>query len=144
MINYWKRVALSYPSQKYLSVSYWNIQIFEWNTQLLMNEVFLVKSSAPYYLKHKNELCSEKTVICGTESISLMAPKIWSLVPQQTENCQSIFFQRKVLRNGNWDVHVGYAKPTWNMLVLSNKDVLHLKNNIFICVVYMLFYLYVI
>ena len=55
----------------------------------------------------------------------------------------SIFFQRMVLGNGNQAVPVGYAKPTWNMLALYNKDVWHL-NNIFICVIYMLSYLYVI
>ena len=27
--------------------------------------------------------------MCGTESISSMAPKIWSLVPQEMKNCQS-------------------------------------------------------
>ena len=27
----------------------------------------------------------------GTDSISLMAPKIWSLVPQEMKNCQSLY-----------------------------------------------------
>ena len=29
--------------------------------------------------------------MCGTKSISLMATKIWSLVPQEMENCQSSY-----------------------------------------------------
>ena len=29
--------------------------------------------------------------MCGTESISSMAPKIWSLVPQEMKNCQSLY-----------------------------------------------------
>ena len=41
-----------------------------------MNEVFQVKSPAPYYLRDKNELCSRnpKAVAYGTESVSFMAP----------------------------------------------------------------------
>ena len=27
--------------------------------------------------------------MCGTESISSMTPKIWSLAPQEMKNCQS-------------------------------------------------------
>ena len=29
--------------------------------------------------------------MCGTESSSSMAPKIWSLVPQEMKNCQSLY-----------------------------------------------------
>ena len=29
--------------------------------------------------------------MCGTESISSMAPKIWSLVPQEMKNFQSLY-----------------------------------------------------
>ena len=44
----------------------------------LMNDVFEVKSPAPYYLRDKNELYSRtpKTVAYGTESVSFMVPKI--------------------------------------------------------------------
>ena len=51
----------------------------------LMNDVFEVKSPTPYYLMDKNELYSRtpKTVAYGTESVSFMVPKIWSIVPQE-------------------------------------------------------------
>ena len=50
----------------------------------VMNEVFQVKLSTPYYLRDKNELYSRnpKTMAYGTESVTFMAPKIWSIVPQ--------------------------------------------------------------
>ena len=63
-----------------------------------MNDVFQVKSPGPYYLRDKNELYSRnpKTVAYGTESVSLMAPKIWSIVPQELKNSIfSIFFQKR-------------------------------------------------
>ena len=45
-----------------------------------VNEVILVKPSAPYALRDENELCSRnpKTVTYGTESVSFLAPKTWS------------------------------------------------------------------
>ena len=51
-------------------------------------EVFQVKSPAPYYLRYKNELYNRnpKTVAYGTESVSHMAPKIWSIVSQELKN----------------------------------------------------------
>ena len=62
-----------------------------------MNEVFHIKSSAPYYLRDKNELVSNsKTVTYRTESISFIAPTIWSIVPQELENYfYLLFFQIK-------------------------------------------------
>ena len=46
-----------------------------------MKEVFQVKSPAPYYLRDKNELYSRnpKTGTYGTEAVSFMAPKSWSI-----------------------------------------------------------------
>ena len=63
-----------------------------------MNEVFQVKSPAPYYLRDKNELYStnSKTVAYGTESVSFMAPKICSMVPQESKNSQSLYSYKKV------------------------------------------------
>ena len=42
----------------------------------IMNEAFQVKSTAPYYLRDKNDLYSRnpKTVTYGTETFSFMAP----------------------------------------------------------------------
>ena len=76
------------------------IEIFKFLNGLsphFMNDVFQVKSPAPYYLKHKNELCS-KTVAYGTESVSFMAPKIWPIVPQELKNSQSLYFFKKGIR----------------------------------------------
>ena len=77
------------------------IEIFKfWNglSSQIMNEVFRVKSSAPYYMRDKNELYSRipKTVAYGTESVSFMAPKIWSIVPQELKNSQSLYSFKKV------------------------------------------------
>ena len=58
-------------------------KFFNGLSQQVMNEVFQVKLPTPYYLKHKRELYnrSPKTVAYGTDSVSFMAPKIWSIVP---------------------------------------------------------------
>ena len=73
-----------------------------------------------------------------------MAPKIWSVVPQDLKNAISIFFQeKKKYGNGNQTVHVGYANPTCNMLVLYNKHVWYLNKNIFYFVIYMLYNRYI-
>ena len=63
----------------------------------IMNEVFHVKSPAPYYQKDKNDLHSRnsKTVMHGTESVSFMAPKIWSIVPQELKNSKSLYSFKK-------------------------------------------------
>ena len=67
------------------------IEIFKFLSGLspqIINEAFHVKLSAPYYLRDKNELyCrNPKTVTYGTESVSFMVPKIWSIVPQELKN----------------------------------------------------------
>ena len=64
------------------------------------NEVFQVKSPAPYYLSDKNELYSKNpnTVTHGTERASFMAPKIWSIVPQELKKSQSLYSFKKVIR----------------------------------------------
>ena len=63
-----------------------------------MNDVFQVKSPATYYPRDKNELYSRnpKAVVYGTESVSFMAPKIWSIVPQELKNSQSLYSFKKV------------------------------------------------
>ena len=57
------------------------VEIFKCLNQLspqIMNEVFQVKSPAPYHLRDKNELYSRnpKTVTYGTKSVLFMASKI--------------------------------------------------------------------
>ena len=92
-----------------------------------MNEVFQGKSPAPYYLRDKNELYSRnpKTVTYGTVSVSFMAPKIWSIVPQELKYYQSLYSFKLSIRKWKPNSYVGYAKPTCNMLVFYNKHVWH-------------------
>ena len=76
---------------------YWRVANSDGRLQIstpkIMNEVFQVKSPAPYYLKDKNELCSinPKTMTYGTQSVSFMAPKIWQIVLQELKNHQSLY-----------------------------------------------------
>ena len=65
-----------------------------------MNEVFHVKSPAPYYLRDKNELYSRnpKTARYETKSVSFVAPKIWSAVPQELKNYQSRYSFKKRIK----------------------------------------------
>ena len=80
------------------------IEIFKFlngiSPQIMIN-VFQVKSPAPYYLRDKNNLYSRypKTVTYGTESVSFMAPKIWSILPQELKNSQSVYSLKKFIRN---------------------------------------------
>ena len=63
-----------------------------------MNGVFQVKSPVLYYQRDKNELYSRnpKAVTNETESVSFIAPKIWSIVPQELKKKTiSMFFQNK-------------------------------------------------
>ena len=76
------------------------IEIFKFLNELspqIMNDVFQVKSPAPYYLKDKNKLYSRnpKTVVYGTESVSFMAPKIWSIVPQELKTLNLYILSKK-------------------------------------------------
>ena len=77
------------------------IEIFKFLNGLcpqIMNEVFQVKSLAPYYLRDKSELYSKnpKTVTYETESVSFMTPKIWSIVLQKLKKLSiSTFFQKR-------------------------------------------------
>ena len=90
------------------SIHHRNIQtlaigIFKYLNSLspqIMNEVCQVKSPAPYYLRDKNELFSRnpKTVAYGTESVSFMVSKSWSLVPQELKNSQSLYSFKKSIR----------------------------------------------
>ena len=66
----------------------------------IMNEVFHVKWPVPCYVRDKNELYSRipKTLAYGTESVSFMAPKIWSIVPQELKNSQSLYSFKNGIR----------------------------------------------
>ena len=67
------------------------IEIFKFLNGLfpeIIYEVFQIKSRALNYLRDKSELCRKnpKTVAFETESVSFMAPKTWSIVPQELKN----------------------------------------------------------
>ena len=68
----------------------------------------------------RNELYARnpKTVRHGTETISFLSPKIWSLIPQNIRLWLLTMFQKKTLENGNSIAHVVYAKHVCNMLLL--------------------------
>ena len=130
----------------YRNIQTLTIEIFEFLNGLspqIMNDVFQVKSPAPYYLRDKNELFSRnsKTVACGTESVLFMSAKIWSIVPQGLKNSQSLYSFKKGIRKENQTVHVGYAKPTCNMLVLHNSHVRYWNKNIFFKIFYFVNYM---
>ena len=54
----------------------------------ILNEVFKVNETIPYDLRMRNELYARnpKTVRYGTETISFLSPKIWSLIPQNIKD----------------------------------------------------------
>ena len=57
-----------------------------------MKNVFHFNTYIPYNLRSSSELYSRnpKTVKYGTETISYLAPKIWSLVPNAIKNSKSL------------------------------------------------------
>ena len=133
LMNYWRRIVLSvFIIEIFVSWLKLSIEMFKflnWLSPQIMNDVFQVKSPATYYPRDKNELYSRnpKVVVYGTESVSFMAPKVWSIVPQELKNSQSL------------KIHVGYAKPICNMLVLYNNHVWYWNKNIFFLFIFYIF-----
>ena len=66
----------------------------------IVNKVFQVKQSATYSLRDKNELYNKnpETVTYGTESISFLASKIWSIVSQEIKNYKSLDSFKKSIK----------------------------------------------
>ena len=67
----------------------------------ILNEVFKVNETIPYDLRMRNELYARnpKIVRYGTETISLLSPKIWSLIPQNIKGSGSLpYFKKKNIR----------------------------------------------
>ena len=65
----------------------------------IMNSVFHLKENNRYSLRNVYELSSRnpRTVKCGTETISYLAPKVWSIVPQPIRESTSIHsFKTKI------------------------------------------------
>ena len=59
-----------------------------------------------------------RTVKYGTETISHLAPKIWSIVPQTIKESTSIHSSKEKYGNENQIAHVGFAKDICNVVVL--------------------------
>ena len=59
-----------------------------------MNNIFKVNQTVPYDLRKRNVLKSRNpsSVRYGTETISYIVPKIWSLVPETVKNCDRLTF----------------------------------------------------
>ena len=58
----------------------------------MLSEVFKVNETTPHDLRMRNELYAKNpnTVRYGTETISFLSPKIWSLVPQNIKDSGSL------------------------------------------------------
>ena len=66
----------------------------------ILSEVFKVNETIPYDLRMCNELYATKpkTVRHGTETISFLSPKIWSLIPQNIKDSGSLPCFKKNIR----------------------------------------------
>ena len=58
----------------------------------MLSEVFKVNETIPYDLRIQNKLYARDPtkVRYGTETISLLSPKIWSLIPQNVKDSDSL------------------------------------------------------
>ena len=62
-----------------------------------MNEVFQLKESNLYCSKYLCKTRNVRTVAYGTETITFMGPKIWSLIPDDLKEIESLDeFKRKI------------------------------------------------
>ena len=71
------------------------IEIYKYLNELspsFLNNFFHKNISNSYDLRNHKELCSRnrKTVRYGTETVSYMAPKIWSKVPENIKTSSSL------------------------------------------------------
>ena len=93
----------------------------------------------------RNELYARnpKTVRYGTETISFLSPKIWSLIPQNIKTVAPYHVsKKKTLENGNPTAHVVYAKHFCNMLVLySSTEVLSSQFSVYLKFIYLFIFI---
>ena len=83
-----------------------SVTVHQWNLQFLANEIFKAKNDlSPEIMKEVFEFkepsyslrsqenyfvrSNVKTTHCGIQSIKLLAPEIWDLVPDQIKYCGS-------------------------------------------------------
>ena len=67
----------------------------------ILSEVFKVNETIPFDLRMRNELYGRnpKIVRYGTETISILSPKIWSLIPQNMKYSGSLPCLKKKQKN---------------------------------------------
>ena len=79
------------------------IEIYKYLHRLstaIISQFFKVNETIPYNLRIRNELYARnpKTVRYGTETISFLNPKIWTLVPQNLKDSSSLSCFKKSIR----------------------------------------------
>ena len=65
----------------------------------IMDNIFKVNQTVPYDLRKRGVLQNRNisSIRYGTETISYIAPKIWSLVPETIKNCDILkSFKQKI------------------------------------------------
>ena len=88
----------------------------------IMNSIFKVNQTVPYDFRKRNVLQSKNpcSVRYGTETISYMAPKIWTRVSETIKNCDILKSFKQNIRKWKPDCPCRLCKSIYNMLVLSN------------------------
>ena len=72
-------------------------KVFNGISPEIMNEVFQLKESNLYCSKYPFKTRNVRTVAYGTETITFMGPKIWSLIPDELKEIESLDeFKRKI------------------------------------------------
>ena len=66
-----------------------------------ITEFFARRDEHPYNLRHNAKFLQSfvNSVLCETESISYLAPKIWGMVPDTYKNTYSLYNVKKVIKN---------------------------------------------
>ena len=64
----------------------------------IMNNIFKVNQTVPYDLRKRNVLQSRNPSSVRYGTISYIAPKMWSLVPETIKNCDSLKSFKQKLR----------------------------------------------
>ena len=93
-----KRPIFFYSPEENSKPSYWTLQFFSRSFNIMKN-VFHFDTNIPYNFRSRSELYSKnpKTIKYGAETISYLAPKIWSLVPNVIKSRKSLdVFKSKI------------------------------------------------
>ena len=89
----------------------------------MMHEIFQIENSNNFNLRKNRGFKpgNTKTVYYGTETISVLGPKLWIILPDEYKNSTSLKeFKTKIK---NWvplNSNAVYARHTFNMLALFN------------------------